>query len=214
MAVIARDAQRDVLFWRRRERLGNGVGIASPPIRLQRFRVAAPPIDSARVARCHRVKCTRGHSDNSDLRQGLDAPNNEAVGVRILSVPCPATARQQRAARGVPWAELERFYPSVFVVVGLGGLALDAAMFCTLTFLRPSGRTIPYTVTYHLLFHGFTFYAMAQRIGYVFPTAMICSSLLLRLYQPPAPLAMRRGSAVEMATSSTALTAVEMHEMV
>ena len=44
--------------------------------------------------------------------------------------------------------------------------------------------------------------------------SVVCSSLLLRLYQPPAPLAMRRGSAVEMATSSTALTAVEMHEMV
>ena len=71
---------------------------------------------------------------------------------------------EQRAARGVPWAALERLYPSVFVVVGLGGLALDAAMFAALAFLRPSGRTIPYTVTYHLLFHGFTFYAMAQRI--------------------------------------------------
>ena len=99
MAVIARDAQRDVLFWRRRERLGNGVGIASPPIRLQSFRIAAPSIDSARVARRHAMKSTGSDGDDGDLRQGLDAPNNEAVGVRILSVPCPATARQQRAAR-------------------------------------------------------------------------------------------------------------------
>ena len=44
--------------------------------------------------------------------------------------------------------------------------------------------------------------------------SVVCSSLLLRLYQPPAPLAMRRGLAVADATSSTALTAVEMHEMV
>ena len=43
--------------------------------------------------------------------------------------------------------------------------------------------------------------------------SVVCSSLLLRLYQPPAPLAMRRGLELA-ATSSTALTAVEMHEMV
>jgi len=44
--------------------------------------------------------------------------------------------------------------------------------------------------------------------------SVVCSSLLLRLYQPPAPLAMRRGLELAAATSSTALTAVEMHEMV
>ncbi len=99
MAVVARDAQRDVLFWRRRERLGNGVGIASPPIRLQSFRIAAPPIDGARVARRHAMKSTGGDGDDCDLRESLDAPHDEAVGVRILSVPRPAATGQQRAAR-------------------------------------------------------------------------------------------------------------------
>ena len=45
------------------------------------------------------MKSTGGDGDDGDLRESLDAPHNEAVGVRILSVPRPATARQQRAAR-------------------------------------------------------------------------------------------------------------------
>ena len=45
--------------------------------------------------------------------------------------------------------------------------------------------------------------------------SVVCSSLLLRLYQPPAPLHLRRrGNSAPAAAPAMALTAVELHEMV
>ena len=45
--------------------------------------------------------------------------------------------------------------------------------------LRPHRATLRVIVLCHLLFHGFTFLAMAKRIGFVFPAVMLCSELLL-----------------------------------
>jgi len=52
-------------------------------------------------------------------------------------------------------------------------------MFFSLVLLRPHRATLPLIMLCHLLFHGFTFLAMAKRIGFVFPAAMLCSELLL-----------------------------------
>ena len=52
-------------------------------------------------------------------------------------------------------------------------------MFFSLVMLRPHRATLPLIALSHLLFHGFTFLAMAKRIGFVFPAVMLCSELLL-----------------------------------
>ena len=52
-------------------------------------------------------------------------------------------------------------------------------MFFSLVMLRPHRATLRVIVLCHLLFHGFTFLAMAKRIGFVFPAVMLCSELLL-----------------------------------
>ena len=95
---------------------------------------------------------------------------------------------EQGVSRGIPWGAIARAFPPIFQLLALGGMVLDAGMFFSLLLLRPHRSTLPFTFLCLLLFHGFTFLAMAKRIGFIFPAAMVCSELLLVPLDADAPL--------------------------
>eukprot|EP00536_Pseudo-nitzschia_multiseries_P019570 jgi/Psemu1/232921/e_gw1.5610.1.1 len=83
---------------------------------------------------------------------------------------------KQGVHRGVPWSAMHESFPQIFVFIGLSGLILDFMVFVALMFLPPGHKL----QALGFLFHGFTGYTMAQRIGYSFPLGMIFASLLFR----------------------------------
>ncbi|KAL7546602.1 hypothetical protein ACHAWF_009951 [Thalassiosira exigua] len=80
----------------------------------------------------------------------------------------------QGVASGVPWSQLEKHIPHLFTFVAWSGLFLDALLAAVL-FFGPIGH---WTQQVGVVFHGFTAFTMAQRIGYAFPTTMLASGLL------------------------------------
>lgn len=81
---------------------------------------------------------------------------------------------QQGVASGVPWSQLEKTIPNLFILIAWSGLILDAMLAITLLF-SPIGS---WTQQVGVLFHGFTAFTMAQRIGYAFPLTMLASGFL------------------------------------
>ena len=84
------------------------------------------------------------------------------------------TFEQQGVASGVPWSQLEKTIPHLFMIIAWSGLLLDAILAGMLLF-APIGS---WTQQVGVLFHGFTAFTMAQRIGYAFPFAMMASGFL------------------------------------
>ena len=84
------------------------------------------------------------------------------------------TFEQQGVASGVPWSQLEKTIPHLFMIIAWSGLLLDAMLAITLLF-SPIGS---WTQQVGVLFHGFTAFTMAKRIGYAFPFAMLASGFL------------------------------------
>ena len=85
--------------------------------------------------------------------------------------------------RGVPWTYLVSVWPKwlplgLWPCIALGGLTLDFGMFVSLTFAKPTWKTMPLVVAMHLQFHLFTMYTMSQRIGYSFPATCIIAEFL------------------------------------
>mmetsp|Transcript_21123 Transcript_21123/g.58757 ORF Transcript_21123/g.58757 Transcript_21123/m.58757 type:complete len:650 (+) Transcript_21123:83-2032(+) len=83
---------------------------------------------------------------------------------------------EQGDHRGVPWSALNKTFPWLFRLIGLSGLCLDFMLFFVLMFLPPGHKL----QQVGFLFHGFTGYTMAQRIGYSFPIGMIFAGLLFQ----------------------------------
>lgn len=81
---------------------------------------------------------------------------------------------EQGVASGVPWSWLESQIPYLFNHIAIVGLLLDAMLAAALLFL-PIGHVFQQV---GVLFHGFTAFTMAQRIGYAFPATMLASGLL------------------------------------
>jgi hypothetical protein len=81
-------------------------------------------------------------------------------------------------ARGIPWSSLYEFWPGVFVIVAMGGLALDAGMGCALWLRRPSQESSALFLAMSVAFHSFVAFTMSQRIGYSFPAVCLAGSLL------------------------------------
>jgi hypothetical protein len=83
-------------------------------------------------------------------------------------------------ARGIPWHAIYEYFPSIFVLVALGGFILDAGMFLALTIRRPSPETSTMFTTLSVLFHAFVSFTMSQRIGYAFPLSCLAGSVIFQ----------------------------------
>jgi len=83
----------------------------------------------------------------------------------------------QGDARGIPWAAISEAFPQIWVIMACVGFSLDAMMFCSMAFVRRAAIQ-PFVVIAHLCFHGFTFIAMAPRIGVHFPLVCICATTI------------------------------------
>lgn len=79
----------------------------------------------------------------------------------------------------IPWRALEKAFPWIFQFLAVSGLLLDFFMFLSWLVVRPTPRRMIFMFLAHWLFHGFTFVAMGKRIGYMFPTVMLCAEVLL-----------------------------------
>ncbi|VEU39894.1 unnamed protein product [Pseudo-nitzschia multistriata] len=78
---------------------------------------------------------------------------------------------EQGDHRGIPWSDINASYPGIFSFIALSGIFLDSMLFLVLMFLPPGHKL----QALGLVFHGFTAYTMAERIGYSFPLTMIFS---------------------------------------
>ena len=81
---------------------------------------------------------------------------------------------QEGVASGVPWSQLEQTIPHLFIIIAWSGLVLDGLLAVMLLF-APIGS---WAQQVGVLFHGFTAFTMAQRIGYAFPLTMLASGFL------------------------------------
>eukprot|EP00978_Attheya_sp_CCMP212_P048681 scaffold560043_cov55-Attheya_sp.AAC.1 len=81
-------------------------------------------------------------------------------------------------ARGIPWSAVNEYIPEIFVVVAMGGLALDTGMGLALWLRPPSQESSVLFLAMAAAFHSFVAFTMSQRIGYSFPAICLAGSLL------------------------------------
>lgn len=85
---------------------------------------------------------------------------------------------EQGVARGVPWAAIQEWRPTVFPELAAVGWALDVGMFASIGLRVPTPKGLRFAILLHLGFHGFTCFAMSPRIGYSFPLACLLAEVL------------------------------------